>query len=678
MYVAVTPRQLRVPQQAPPATGYFAGREKDLVVLDALTHSATRGIAISGSSGMGKTRLALHWLGTHAEVFPGGHFYADLRGHSPERPARPEEILERFLRALGVFPVPSGLSEQQRLWSSLTDGRQVAVVLDNARDAGQVRALQPGVAGNLTMVTSRRKLAGLATDGFVLHELSQLGGDAAEGMFQWGLGRNGRRRVARELTDVRQLTASCDGRPLTVCLASAWVATSSSPHAIPALAGTLTRGTDRDDAVWIILDAFCRSLREDVARAYRLLALLPVREFDEAVVAAVCAVSLQQASDILDALVERDLIEESSERWFRFHDSVLPHARRQAERQETVPARRKAVRRFLDWCLATLAAAETSLCARRRLVRKEYEAAPSVPPPFTDASGALDWLEHGSGWLLDAVRAAADGGWHRMAWQLVDAMWPLFLRRRPYILWIEAHEIGLMAARRAGDREGVVRMLTSGGIGLQNMGRLDEATQWFTDALVIARRRQDQWEEAQALHGLGQSHWLANRPGQAENVLTQALALRERLDYRRGTALTRILLGDLARTFRRLDEARDLLVRARDDLTAEGDVHDAARAAVYLGLTHADAGDVEQAQQHLLLAGQAFVKTKSVPWEARTLEMLGQVEEQRGGTATAGRWYEQSLLLYEGISPRDSKRLVDRIKSLGRLRGGGSGAAEGG
>lgn len=644
------------------------------------------GIVLSGPAGIGKTTLVSRWLETHPEAFPDGRVYADLHGHSPDGSARPEDVLDRFILEFGVLPAPLTLTEKRLLWHSMTEGLRLVVVLDNALDTDQVRMLLPSSTGSLTVVTSRRRMTELAKDGIASYDLGTLDTVTAVEAFQHGLGRNGRRKVARERLAVRQIMSSCAGIPLKVCLASALVAASASRRPVAAVAAALAREDEPQDwrqgegdsSLRGLLDEACRRLPDDITRAYRLLSVLPANEFDEPAVAAVCAVSPQRATEILDALVEMHLVEESARGCYRIHSLVLPYVRQQAERQENVTVRRKAVRRFLDFCLATLSAAEVLLCPGRKILRRDYETFTPGPPPFADGDGALDWLKDRSGWLMAALRAAADGGWYQTAWQMADAMWPMFLRLRPHLLWIESHEIGLAAARLAGDQDGIVRMLTSGGIGLQNAGHLDEATEWFADALASARKRHNKWDQAQALHGIGQSHWLANRFGPAEDSLTEALALRDDLGYRRGKALTRIILGDISRATGRIDEALGLLARAHADLLAEGDRHDAARAAAFLGLAYADSGDIEAAQRYLLVARHTFAIVRSVLWEARALEMLGQVKEHHGGTESARRWYEHSLQLYKGSSPRDAKRLENRIGELGKLSGGGSGSTAGG
>jgi hypothetical protein len=76
---------------------------------------------------------------------------------------RPIEALTLFLRALGVpaEQVPVELDQAVGLYRTKIRGRRMLLLLDNARDADQVRPLLPVWAGSLALVTSRDRLTGL-------------------------------------------------------------------------------------------------------------------------------------------------------------------------------------------------------------------------------------------------------------------------------------------------------------------------------------------------------------------------------------------------------------------------------------------------------------------------------------------------------------------------------------
>ena len=170
-----------VPRQLPAAVPGFAGRAAELKALDQLAARAAGGAAgqavvisaIAGTAGIGKTALAVHFAHRAAARFPGGQLYVNLHGFGPAtQPVPPAQALRGFLDALGVHPsqIPPGLQDQAGLYRSLLAGKQMLILLDNARDTDQVRPLLPGTPGTLVLVTSRNRLTGLA----VTHDVQLL------------------------------------------------------------------------------------------------------------------------------------------------------------------------------------------------------------------------------------------------------------------------------------------------------------------------------------------------------------------------------------------------------------------------------------------------------------------------------------------------------------------------
>jgi hypothetical protein len=106
----------------------------------------------------------VHWAHRVADLFPDGQLYVNLRGFDPSgAPVAPADATRRFLDALRVpaNQIPSSAEAQQDLYRSLLAGRRMLIVLDNARDAEQVRPLLPGGPRCLVLVTSRNQLTSL-------------------------------------------------------------------------------------------------------------------------------------------------------------------------------------------------------------------------------------------------------------------------------------------------------------------------------------------------------------------------------------------------------------------------------------------------------------------------------------------------------------------------------------
>jgi DNA-binding SARP family transcriptional activator len=157
------------PAQLPAHTPLFVGRAEQLRELDALLDhgdgAAHGSVVISGPAGVGKTLLASHWARRVADRFPDGQLYVNLRGLGLRGSAMaPGRAVRFLLESLGVVAhqIPSSLEAQVGLYRSLLAGQRILVMLDNARDAQQVRPLLPGAPGCLAVVTSRAALTALA------------------------------------------------------------------------------------------------------------------------------------------------------------------------------------------------------------------------------------------------------------------------------------------------------------------------------------------------------------------------------------------------------------------------------------------------------------------------------------------------------------------------------------
>ncbi|MDX2678105.1 tetratricopeptide repeat protein [Streptomyces sp. NY05-11A] len=662
-----SPQPPPTPRQLLPVPAHFTDRREELAALDRLltrrvdTASRQPLIVVNGPAGIGKTTLVSRWLRGHESAFPDGQLYADLRGHAADGPAGPGEILGRFLRALGAWAVPVDLAEQASLWRSVTADLRIAVMLDNAFTAAQIRPLLPGGPGGLVVVTSRHRLTGLRLDGADFHRLQALGPAAGVELFIRGVGE---RRVCGELPAVRQVVNLCAGLPLAVCLAAARLAARPG-QPVAALADALRPDVGRLAALEVegeatvrkALDASYAVLGPEAARMYRALGLLPLPDFDSRTAAAACGQSLQWAERRLDELVEAGVLEDIGPDTFRFHDLVRVHAHHRATTTDTEAHRERVLRQVADWYLLTATEAQRAITPIQFTLPRTYAHPSALPTPFTGEPGAIAWLHDRRGHLMAILRLAAERGWHATAWQLVDAMWPLFLRRRHYDLWIEAHRIGLAAARSDGHREAERQMLNSGAIGLSAARRIDDATEWYTQSLYAARDAGDARDEGQALLGLGGCHFEAGRFAEAVSHLNRAARMWEECGYPRGVALARIMLGEVALAEHDPDRAVTCFTEARTGLLAVADPHDAARALVFLGRARALTGHHATGTAQMEEALAVFTASGAVHWQARTLEMLGDTAREQGEDAAADEFRARALALYETTSPADARRL---------------------
>jgi NB-ARC domain len=270
-----------VPRQLPAAVPHFAGRMDALATLDRLMEPATGtgGAVISvigGTAGAGKTALAVRWAHQVAERFPDGQLYVNLRGFGPsDTPMTSAEAICGFLDALQVpaGQIPTETGARVGLYRSLLAGRRMLVVLDNARDADQVRPLLPGSPGCVVLVTSRSQLAGLiAAEGASVLTLDVLSGAEARALLA---GRLGTARIEGEPEAVADLADACARLPLALSIVAAR-ATTRPGFPLSALAVELRRGPnpldrlDTGDPVTSIRAVFSWSYEDLDAAAARM------------------------------------------------------------------------------------------------------------------------------------------------------------------------------------------------------------------------------------------------------------------------------------------------------------------------------------------------------------------------------------------------------------------------
>ena len=121
--------------------------------------------SISGMAGVGKSLLAWHAAELLEHRFPDGLLHLDLRTHAPSHdPVTPRAALVHLLRLLGLQPrtLPDSEDDLVSLWRSTMATRRAVIVLDDAAGSAQIRPLLPGSSPSLVLITSRRRMTGLA------------------------------------------------------------------------------------------------------------------------------------------------------------------------------------------------------------------------------------------------------------------------------------------------------------------------------------------------------------------------------------------------------------------------------------------------------------------------------------------------------------------------------------
>lgn len=594
-----------VPAQLPHDTAGFVGREPELVRMRSSAHpmdaafgeEPARIQVVSGVAGVGKTALALRFAHEIAHRFEG-QLFANLGGFGALQPQPAKEVLEGFLRALGVRNIPPNLSERAGLFRSLLAKRRMLIVLDNAASSAQIRPLLPGAPGCLVIITSRNRLPGLvARDGAIPVQLDVLPEAEAAELLAHTVGHV---RVAAESAEVTELVRLCGRLPLALRLI-AERAVHQPCSKLGDLAGELADDGGRLDVLaaedddTVLRTAFSwsyRALSAEHARAFRLLALGTGADLSTQAAAALLDTTLRRTRRILYSLTNAHLIEQTAYDRYRFHDLVRIYAAERSRAEDAEQTRTEAVRRLLGWYVHSAAAASVALDPHQPRV---WHPDPADPPPrFAGYQEALTWMEAERSNIVAAVRQAASLGLHRAAWQLAAACSYFFAITRRHVDWIATHEIGLASARHCGDH---AEAWISNRLGLAYTMALrhDDAFDCHARAEKLFAELDDMTGEAANQYALATTYHNLGRCTEALDHGREALRLAGKLDDQWAINVTLLLLGEIYREAGRFEAAVECHHQALDDIRRAGHRYGEAATLHALAETYHRQGRTDEA-----------------------------------------------------------------------------------
>lgn len=616
-----------VPHQLPAAVPHLVGRRRELTALtgevDSAAGSGTVVItSVGGGAGIGKTALAVHWAHRVRDRFPDGQLYVNLRGFDPRAQAMdPAEAVRGFLNALGITPqhIPLSPDAQIALYRSLMDGKRILVVLDNARDAQQVRPLLPGTAGAVVVVTSRNRMSGLiATDGAHPISLDLLSEDEARELL---VRRIGPRRVAGEPQAVEQIIAQCARLPLALTI----VATRASQTGFPltTLAAELASASQRLDVlttgdpaseVRAVFSWSYAALTPSAARLFRLLGLHPGPDISAAVAASLAALPSRQVRELLAELTGASLITEHAAGRYAFHDLLHDYAVEQTNSTDSDQERHAAVHRMLDHYLATAHTAARMLEPARDSLPLPAPQPGVHPEDPADHEYALAWFATERVVLLAAVGHAATAGFDAHVWQLAQAL-ATFLDRRGH--WQDLAVVGhaaVVAADRVADPLGQP-------IAHRIVARAHRRHGNFDDAYFHLRHALDLFTQA------------GNLPGQADTHID--------------LARVRVQQGPGA-----LPEMLPLVRRAHTLYQSFGHRLGEAQALTAIGWSHARLGDHAQALACCRQALPLLDEFDDLEGQTYAWDTIAYAHHHLGNYSQAVTSYQRALALCRGFADR--------------------------
>jgi DNA-binding SARP family transcriptional activator/tetratricopeptide (TPR) repeat protein len=672
--------RLVVPRQLPAAAAHFVGRTRELAALSALLERAggdTPGMvvisAIGGTAGVGKTALAVHWAHQIAKDFPDGQLYANLRGFDPSGiPLFPARVVRKFLVALGMpaDQIPADFDAQVDAYRSMLAGKRMLIVLDNARDADQVRPFLPATSACLVIVTSRSKLAGLvAAEGAHSLTLDVLSATEAHELLASRLGTE---RVARDRGAADELIRLCARLPLALTIAAARAAIRPG-FSLTAVAGELREARshldaldpgDTDTSIRAIFSWSCRSLTAPAARMFRLLGVHPGPDISACAAASLAGLAPSQARMVLGELSMASLITEHAPGRFAFHDLLRAYAGEQASIVDGEAPCQAAIHRVLDHYLHTARAAAGLLFPARGAPGADPTCPGAVPEHFVGFEQAWAWLDAEYPVLIAMTTVAVSAGFNAHAWQIP---WTLveFLDRRGHTHdWVATQRIALTAARRLGSPPALGSAHRDLGYACASLGSFDEARTNLCHALDIYHRLGDQAGLGRVQYGLARVFEMQGDQPRALSEAREALVHYRAAGHRGGEARTLnavgwyyALLGDYRRALGHCEQAIALL-RDLGDRAGEADTWDS------LGYAHHHLGHHAEALACYARAVTPYQDLGDRDSQAGSLAHIGDTHHAAGDTAAARDAWQQALAILDDPDHPSVSRIRAKLHHL--------------
>jgi predicted ATPase/class 3 adenylate cyclase len=629
--------QTSLPRPATPLVGRVSDLER---LRTTISQPDVRLVTLTGTGGVGKTRLALAAAGSLGAAFPYGVFFVALAA------VRDADVMWKTIAA--------GLDAEGDAPGAVTEylgDRRALLVLDNleqldgaAQVVAELLAAAPGV---VVLATSRRPLHLTGEHELVVPPLAmprdvgvpEVAACEAVQLFvqQADLVRPGFAVTPDNAADLAAICRRLDGLPLAIELAAARVKLLAPRALLARLESRLgLGGADQDRP------SRQQTLRATIAWSYDLLgpdlagvfrragvfaggcdldALAAVAGADGyatgtdplelvAGLADVSLITVTEGADgeprvgllevireyALDRLAETGDLEETRRRHAGYYAAFAELATEQVHKLEhlvwldRLEAEHDNLRAALSWSL------ETSVADGERV---------AIGLRLTEALGPY-WYRHGHipegrRWLERAIGQASDGAGAPVAqlthWLgvMLDEQGELEAARRLF-------ERSLAIWRELGDRDKQARELSSLGVTHRWLGHLDLARSVLEESVAIAREIGSDYRLAGALTNLGQVESEAGHLDRATAVLREALSIDRAQGDLWGVVLDQHSLAVVSLRAGRIEEAYEAVSATFDYVASSGDTGTLNAAIELSAAIAAESGDGPRAAR---LAGAA-------------------------------------------------------------------------
>ncbi|MGW5645389.1 hypothetical protein ACWEV3_15500 [Saccharopolyspora sp. NPDC003752] len=650
------------PRHVPPPSPHYTNNERQLAEItkflrpgEARDHQRSGLVVLRGEPGGGKSATAYQWIHEHGKHYQDGLFYASLTAGTRETGLE-SEALHNWLLGVGYTrdQIPATLDGRAALYRSWSTDKRVAVVIDDAISAAQVRALLPGMGNSVVLVTEARSLGALrASAGAEFVPLDPLSADSARLLVSRIVGET--RDLARESEQIDELIGLCDGQTTALCVAASllvefpdrpvarWVRELSRE-------GRRLAALSRDEnlSVLAVFNTAVERLDDRAQQVYAAFGQHPgTGDVSLAALSAAVAFDEGDVQDALDRLCAAHLVREVGEDRYFAYSLVREHSRARFPDA--------AVRtRFDEFYLRKAIAAGHAVQPRRGWL---FELWPELSDELADSGDGWDWLDTERANVRAVARGLHDSGSEQLC-RLAVALWP-FQEQAKYVDDMDVFNKNAAEVAAAHGWTFVAGLAAvQRGFAFRARGEYDKAATLFAEGEELAHQSGRVDLAATAVESLGISLRDQGDRGEARIALRRNMEMAEALDVPRRTALARMHLGSV-------DEPESgvrLLDQALSTFEELGEGYNAAKTRMWRGERLAGLGRYADSEADLTAALVYMTAHHKHFDRAQVLLFLGENAHAAGDVAAARQHFMDALAL---CRMRGFAELAQRVQ--GRL-----------
>ncbi|WP_091305459.1 tetratricopeptide repeat protein [Amycolatopsis tolypomycina] len=644
-----------VKQSLPDKSELFVGRgaviRRMLQSVSPDGRTAAACFALTGLAGMGKTTLAIH---VAHEMYRRRTFdkvlFVNLRAvdNDPSLHAvAPNAVLEQFLRSLGVSPskIPHDLNSKTARFRGLSRSTRLLILLDNAKDADQVKPLIADGPGCVTLITSRNRLSSL--NDAVRLNIAGLRRDEAIQLL-----RSVQPFGDTDTSTLRQIAALLHDVPMSLAAFlvhveghTDWSATEHLDRLKTLLPNAAAASRDPGSAVGpaeveaAILTQLALSYQTLSSPAQTLVCLTglhPGHDFDDATAAALTGQPAEHARSALNELAEAHFLTAPVPGRHEPHDIVRGFAARRAIDDVSPTARRQAMQRVMTHYLNSAATALST--------SGQQPSTEGVP----DHDVAAAWVQTELANIVRLVRSCgASDDLHCSAHDLAAIVVPHLLQQARYRDVATLLSASLPAYADCAHTDQHAQSLNQLGQAQRRLGKTDLAISLHMRALRFYTTTRNVTGQVATLNKLGLTYRAQGRVEDAQQQHSRAAELASELGAGRETlsafgnlGVTHDLLGDLDQALACYHEVLRLAAELDDPRSM-------AKARSDIGIIHVRRGHIADAIDEYRSALDILRLHPDRLAETVVLENLGIAHTKAGDPATGLTLLSRALTLRE-------------------------------